>query len=383
MSGHIKTAFSRLALDLGAVCANYRTIARRVAPAACGAVIKADAYGLGARDVAPALYDEGCRVFFVAQFSEALNVTDVLGEDAEIVILNGLEPGAEAACAAHEFLPVLNADSQVARWRDLARAKGTPLPAVLQVDSGMSRLGLDASAAASLAADPAFAREVPLRLIITHLACADEPGHAANAEQSARFRAIRRLFPTVQASIANSGGAFLSSAFHCDLVRPGIALYGVQPHSSSILMHPVVRLDARILQIREIEAGIRVGYGLDYAAPSRRRIATLGIGYADGWPRCLGGTGTGTGSAWHAGQRLPIVGRVSMDSMTIDLTALAPDALAEGDFVELLGPSQSLADVARDAGTIAYEILTRLGTRSERIFAGHQTAAAAALETVQ
>lgn len=379
MSGHFKAAYSRLTVDLGAIRANYRAMARHVAPAACGAAIKADAYGLGARDVAPALSNEGCRVFFVAQLSEALNVTDTLGNDAEIVILNGLEPGAEAACAAHGFLPVLNAESQVARWRDLARAKGRPLPAVLQLDSGMSRLGLDAAAAASLAADPAFARDVPLRLVMTHLACADEPDHAANAEQSARFRAIRRLFPTVQASIANSSGAFLSSAFHCDLVRSGIALYGVQPHSSSIPMHPVVRLDARILQIREIEAGIRVGYGLDYAAPSRRRIATLGIGYADGWPRSLGDTG----SAWHAGQRLPIVGRVSMDSMTVDLTALAPNALAEGDFVELLGPSQTLADVARDAGTIAYEILTRLGARSERIVIGHQTAAAATMETAE
>lgn len=380
MSRPINAMFSsRLTVDLGALRANYRTIASHIAPAACGATIKADAYGLGARDVAPALYEEGCRTFFVAQLREALGVADTLGGDAEIVILNGLDPGAEAVCAAHGFLPVLNADSQVGRWRGLARALGKPLPAVLQVDSGMARLGLDAVAAQALAADPAFIQEVPLRLIMTHLACADEPGRAANAEQLACFQEIRSLFPAAPASIANSGGAFLSSAFHCDLVRPGIALYGVHPHSSGPPMAPVVRLDARILQIRDVEAGVRVGYGLDYAAPSRRRLATLGIGYADGWPRSLGGTG----SAWHTGQRLPIVGRISMDSITVDLTALAPDALAEGDFVELLGPFQSLADVARDAGTIAYEILTRLGTRSERIFTGYQTAAAAALETAQ
>lgn len=380
MSRPINTMFSsRLTVDLGALRGNYRTIASHVAPAACGATIKADAYGLGARDVAPALYEEGCRTFFVAQLREALGVADTLGGDAEIVILNGLDPGAEAVCAAHGFLPVLNADSQVGRWRGLTRALGKPLPAVLQVDSGMARLGLDAAAAQALAADPAFAQDVPLRLIMTHLACADEPGRTANAEQLARFQQIRSLFPAAPASIANSGGAFLSSAFHDDLVRPGIALYGVHPHSNGTPMAPVVRLDARILQIREVEAGVRVGYGLDYAAPSRRRLATLGIGYADGWPRSLGGTG----SAWHTGQRLPIVGRVSMDSMTVDLTALASDTLAEGDFVELLGPSQSLADVASDAGTIAYEILTRLGTRSERIVIGYKTAAAAALETVQ
>ena len=380
MSRPINAMFSsRLTVDLGALRGNYRTIASHVAPAACGATIKADAYGLGARDVAPALYEEGCRTFFVAQLREALGIADTLGRDAEIVILNGLDPGAEAFCAAHGFLPVLNADSQVARWRGLARALGKPLPAVLQVDSGMARLGLDAVAAQALASDPAFAQDVPLRLIMTHLACADEPGRAANAKQLACFQEIRSLFPAAPASIANSGGAFLSSAFHGDLVRPGIALYGVHPHSNGTPMAPVVRLDARILQIRDVEAGVRVGYGLDYAAPSRRRLATLGIGYADGWPRSLGGTG----SAWHTGQRLPIVGRISMDSITVDLTALAPDALAEGDFVELLGPFQSLADVARDAGTIAYEILTRLGTRSERIVIGYQTAAAAALETVQ
>lgn len=380
MSRPINAMFSsRLTVDLGALRGNYRTIASHVAPAACGATIKADAYGLGARDVAPVLYEEGCRTFFVAQLREALGVADTLGGDAEIVILNGLDPGAEAVCAAHGFLPVLNADSQVGRWRGLTRALGKPLPAVLQVDSGMARLGLDAVAAQALAADPAFIQEVPLRLIMTHLACADEPGRTANTEQLARFQEIRSLFPAAPASIANSGGAFLSSAFHGDLVRPGIALYGVHPHSNGTPMAPVVRLDARILQIRDVEAGVRVGYGLDYTAPSRRRLATLGIGYADGWPRSLGDVG----AVWHAGERLPIVGRVSMDSMTVDLTALAPDTLAEGDFVELLGPSQSLADVARDAGTIAYEILTRLGTRSERIVIGYQTAATAALETVQ
>lgn len=365
MSARIITAFSsRLTIDTGAVRANYRSLARHVAPAECGAVIKADAYGLGARAVAPALHAEGCRTFFVAQLREAFDVADTLGADAAIAILNGLDPGCEAACAEAGFLPVLNAPGQVERWRRLARAKGTALPAVLQVDSGMSRLGLDAAAAAALAADPAFPREVALRFVMTHLACADAPGHAANAGQLARFQAIRALFPEARASIANSGGAFLSPAYHCDLVRPGIALFGVQPSPDGPAMRPVVRLEARILQIREVEAGSSVGYGLDHVAPTRQRLATLGIGYADGWPRSLGGAG----AAWHAGARLPIVGRVSMDSLTIDLSALAPDALAEGDFVALLGPCQSLADVARDAGTIPYEILTRLGSRSERTF---------------
>ncbi len=365
MSGRIITAFSsRLTIDVDAIRANYRSVADHVAPAQCAAVIKADAYGLGAGSVVPALHAEGCRVLFVAQLREAFEVESALGEHSTIVILNGLDPGCEAACAERGFLPVLNAPGQIERWRELARTKGTPLPAVLQVDTGMSRLGIDAAAVAKLAADTAFAREVPLHLIITHLACADEPKREENAGQLAAFQAIRALFPCVPASIANSGAAFLSGAYHCDLVRPGIALFGVQPSPDAPTMRPVVKLEARILQIRNVDAGSSVGYGLDYAAPSQRRLATLGVGYADGWPRSLGGAG----AAWHAGKRLPIVGRVSMDSMTIDLSALAADALVEGDFVELIGPSQSLADVACDAGTIPYEILTRLGRRGERIF---------------
>ncbi|HWK36253.1 MAG TPA: alanine racemase [Sphingomonas sp.] len=355
---------SRLTVDLAAIRANYRLIADRVAPAACAAVVKANAYGLGVAQVAPALYREGCRTFFVAQLGEAITVRAAIGPDATILILNGLNPGCEAMCAEAGFVPVLNAAGQVARWRDLARTGGRPLPAALQADTGMSRLGLDADAIVALAQDRDFAAQVPLRLLMTHLACADAPGNPANADQLARFDAVRALFPGVPASIANSGGAFLSPDYRCDLARPGVALYGVAPAPDIDGLRPVVRLDARIVQIRTVGAGAGVGYGLDYRAPAARRLATVGIGYADGWPRRLGGVG----AAWHDGQRLPIVGRVSMDSLTVDISDVAPDRLNEGDFVELIGPHQTLDDVARDAGTIAYEILTSLGPRHQRAY---------------
>jgi len=353
---------TRLTIDLSAIRDNYRLIAARVAPAACGAVVKADAYGLGVAQVAPVLRDAGCGIFFVAQLGEAVALREAIGADGAIFVLNGLDPGCEEFCAERGFYPVLNSNAQVARWRALARERGEALPAALQVDSGMSRLGLDADAVAALAGDAAFAREVPLRLLMTHLACADAPDDPANAAQLARFDAARALFPGVPASIANSGGAFLAPGFHGDVARPGIALYGAPPSALAIGLRPVVALVARVIQIRAIGAGVGVGYGLDYVASERRRLATIGIGYADGWPRHL----SNSGAAWHQGRRLPIVGRVSMDSMTIDITALPDGALAEGDCVELLGPSQSLDDVAGDAGTISYEILTQLGRRHQR-----------------
>lgn len=357
-----QTGSSRLTIDLDAIRANYRLIAARVAPAACAAVVKADAYGLGAAQVAPALREAGCRIFFVAQLVEAITLREALGPDSDILILNGLDPGCETPCAELGFVPVLNSTSQVERWRRHARERGVALPAALQVDSGMSRLGLDMDAATALSGDATFAREVSLRLVMTHLACADEPGNPANDAQRARFEHARALFPGVPASIANSGGAFLPATYHGDVARPGIALYGAPPSPLAIGLRMVATLSARIIQIRDIAAGTGVGYGLDYIAEERRRIATIGIGYADGWPRHL----SGHGAAWHQRRRLPIVGRVSMDSMTIDISSLPDHALAEGDFVELLGPSQSLDDVAADAGTISYEILTQLGRRHSR-----------------
>ncbi len=271
MESPIDACSSRLTIDLDALRANYRTIATRVAPARCGAVVKANAYGLGVAMAAPALYREGCRSFFVAQLCEADPLARAIGPDAVLFILNGLDPGSEAACARAGFVPVLNSRSQIERWRALARAQGRALPAALQIDSGMSRLGLPPTEAVALAGDAAWARDIDLRLLMTHLACADEPDRAANAEQLARFDAVRAHFPAVPLSIANSGGAFLPSAFHHDLVRPGIALYGADPGPNVEGLRAVVKLEARVLQIRTIAAGTGVGYGLGAATARDHR----------------------------------------------------------------------------------------------------------------
>lgn len=364
------TASSVLTIDLAALRRNWRALAERASPAECAAVVKADAYGVGAAEVAPALYAEGCRTFFVAQLCEAIALQPVLPQDALIAILNGLDPGCEALCFAHGFLPVLNSRTQIARWRALARAKGRALPAILQLDSGMSRLGLSPVEAQALSEDARFGEDVALRLIMTHLACADHPQAPANAAQLASFAAVAAGFGAIPLSIANSAAVYLPEGFRHDLVRPGYGLFGDAPAPGAEGLAPVIGLEARVVQIREVSAGAGVGYGHDYVADGPLRLATLGIGYADGWPRSLGNHG----SAFFKGVRLPFAGRVSMDSLTVDISALPDGDLAEGDLVELIGPSQTLAQVAHDAGTIGYEILTRLGRRHQRIYLGAEAA---------
>ena len=359
-------ASARLIVDLDAILANYAMIVERVAPARAAAVVKADAYGLGAAVVAPALARAGCRDFFVALLSEALELKPLLPADARIYVLNGLAPGAEHACAAAGVRPVINTLDQARRWADQARRSGRRCPAAVQVDSGMSRLGLEAGDVEQLAADPAFSDAVEVVLVMSHLACADNPADASNEAQRRRFAELaERLAPGAPRSLANSGGSLAEAAFHCDLVRPGIALYGGEPIDGGASgLKPVVTLEARVAQVRTIPAGAGVGYGLTYIAPDQRRIATIGLGYADGWPRRLGDRA----AAFWRGQRLPIIGRVSMDSMGIDISALPLGAIAEGDFVELIGPEQTLQAVADLAGTVTYEILTSLGRRFARIY---------------
>ncbi|SNS55577.1 alanine racemase [Sphingomonas laterariae] len=356
-------AGGRLRIDLAALVENYRAIRSRVAPARLAAVVKADAYGLGAGRVAGALHEVGCRDYFVAHLAEALALRPLIPAGATVYVLNGLMPGSEAACARTDIVPVLNSLDQARRWQAAARAIGRPLPAVLQVDSGMSRLGLAPEDAVRLAGTSAFKAHISLLMVMSHLACADEADHPANAAQLASFTALAKHFPGTPMSLANSGGAFLPAGFHGDVVRAGVALYGGAPHDGPANpMRPVIALDARVIQLRTVPAGSGVGYGHSFRVKRPTRIATIGVGYADGLPRSLGNSG----AAWFKGHRLPIAGRVSMDSITLDASSLAEGALAPGDWVELIGASQSLDTLARDAGTISYEILTSLGGRYHR-----------------
>ncbi|WAC46947.1 alanine racemase [Asticcacaulis sp. SL142] len=347
-----------LRIDLRALADNYARLKLKAPHAVAGAVVKANAYGLGVIPVTQTLYAAGCREFFVALAHEAFDLRPHLPGDARLYILNGLPPGAEAICAAQAIIPVLNGVDQVARWADCAQSLGRVLPCALQADTGMSRLGLSTDELdAFLVAPP---KGLDIRLLMSHLACADEPENTANGYQLKAMRRAMERFPNVPVSFANSGGIFLSPAYHHDLIRPGIALYGGVPHDGRPNpMQPVVRLDIAVTQTRTVPAGAHIGYGGTFITEREMRLATLSAGYADGLPRAL----SNRGAAWFEGVRLPILGRVSMDSIIIDISALKPDALPTGSFVELIGPHQSVDDLARDAGTISYEILTQLGSR--------------------
>lgn len=356
-----------LTIDLAALIENWRLVGRTVAPAATGAVVKADAYGLGAKAVARALAQAGCRHFFVAHLCEAVDLREPLPAACSLYVLNGLMPGAEAQCAQAAAVPVLNSLDQIDRWAAHAANLGRKLPAILQLDSGMSRMGLSPEELAELSASRQRLEGIELRYIASHFACADEPSNPANAAQIARFEQMSATFPEVPWTFDNSGGALGGRSGHFDLVRPGIALYGANPLTNGPNpMRPVVQLEARIVQLRRIPAGAGVGYGLTFTAGRETRIATVSIGYADGWPCHLGNRG----AAYIGGVRAPIAGRVSMDSLTLDVTDVPEAHLFPGAPVEMIGPHQTLEDVAKDAGTISYEILTRLGRRYARRYLG-------------
>ncbi|MGN6447685.1 MAG: alanine racemase [Brucella intermedia] len=350
-----------LTIDLAALRHNYSAIARHIAPTRAAAVVKADAYGLGASRVAPAFYDAGCRDFFVAHLGEAIALKPFLQPDATLYVLNGLQPGTEAACARDGILPVLNSLEQVENWGALAARQGRKLPALLQLDTGMSRLGLSASEFERLLENFALLDNIDIKFVISHLASGDEPENAANARQLANMTALLVRLPKLPVAFANSGGSFLDKSYHFDLARPGVALYGVGPENEVV---PVLTLSARVIQVRDIDKGAAVGYGGTYVAEGPMRVATIAVGYADGWFRSL----SNKGSAFFGDTRLPIIGRVSMDSITLDVSALPEGTLKLGSLVELIGPHQRLEDVARDCDTIPYEILTALGNRYARVY---------------
>lgn len=357
------SASGYLTIDLAALARNYRRLCDEVAPAQAAAVVKADAYGLGAEKVAPALHAAGCRHFFVAQFVEALRLTPHLAGDATLFVLNGLQPGNETLAAERGIVPVINSLEQWHQWAGAAKALGRTLPAVLQFDTGMSRLGLPSQDRATLAGLLAAESGIDVLFVMSHLASADEPESGQNEDQRAEMARVVEEFPDIPLCFANSGGIFLGRPYHGVLARPGIALYGGAPTAGRANpMEPVVRLDVAVVQVRTVPAGTRVGYSGTHVTGGEARLATIAAGYADGLLRSL----SGRGAVYFDGVRLPIVGRVSMDSITVDITALPEGALTLGSRVEVIGPHQSLEDVARDAGTISYEILTGLGRRYTR-----------------
>lgn len=351
-----------LTIDLGAIVANYRLLAARAAPAEVAPAVKADGYGLGMAPAAGALARAGARRFFVAWLAEGVQLRALL-PDAAIHVLNGLEPGRAAAYREHRLIPCLDSLATIREWI----GAGGGAPAVLHLDTGISRLGMPPEESAELARDRSLLDRLDLVLAMSHLACGDDPTNPMNAEQRSRFLgAIEALGlggGRVPLSLAASSGIFLGPEFHLDLVRPGAALYGLAPlNGHANPMRQVVRLQAKILQVRRVDRGMTVGYGATHRTTRPARLATVSAGYADGLFRALGNRG----HAYLGAVRVPVVGRVSMDLLTLDVTDAPPELARRGATVDIIGPDHSVDDLAEEAGTIGYEVLTALGRRYPR-----------------
>ncbi len=355
-----------LEIDLAGIAANWLSLARLVEPASCAAVVKADAYGLGAPQVSAALAAAGCRLFFVSTIDEGIALRSVLAGSAEIAVLNGFSPGCAREFVENRLVPVLNDPGQIDDWRISAAGYGAA-PAMLHLDTGMTRLGLTLREFDGLASDLFERGDIAWRAVISHLACSDDPAHPLNQIQLARFAAARTRLPRLHASLAASSGIFLGREFHFDFIRPGAALYGVNPQPGRPNpMRQIVRLKGRILQLREVDRGESVGYGATHVIDSPGRLATVAVGYADGWLRSLSQRGCGR----LCGQRVPLLGRVSMDLAVFDVSGVDPTLARPGGLIELLDESYGVDAAAADAGTIGYEILTALGQRYHRIYCG-------------
>lgn len=356
-----------LTIDLSALMENWRTLAARVAPAECAAVVKANAYGLGIERAAPALWAAGARTFFVALLDEGVTLRALLPE-AQIYVLSGLLPGTGADFVAPRLRPVLGSLPEIADWARLCAARGTNLPAAVHVDTGMNRLGLSLEEAFALVERGAGFTPA---LIMTHLACADTPGHPLTALQRERFAKVAAAFPGVPASLANSAGCLGGRDLHFDLARPGIALYGGVAVAGTPALKPVVRLEVPVIQVRDGLPGDSVGYGAAQRLTRRSRIAVLSFGYADGFFRAFGSADGKPGAdAIIAGRRCPLVGRVSMDLTAVDVTDLPEGAVARGDMAVILGAGIGVDELAAHGGTIGYEVLTSLGRRYRRVYVG-------------
>ena len=358
---------ARLVVDLAALAENYRVIASSTAAEAAG-VVKANGYGLGAAGVARALHAVGCRTFFTAFSHEAVELRRILG-DVEIFVLMPMVGEEAHVLREHRLIPSLFDLDGIDRWMASVPAQGARVRAALHIETGIHRLGLGAKELDTLLGDDIRQSRLDVTLLMSHLACADEPSAPSNRRQLHRFRAIRDAFPNARASFANSAGTFLGADYHFDLVRPGIALYGHDPHyqHTTPRVQPVATFEARLGQIATVAAGESVGYGALARCDVARRIGVVLAGYADGIPRSLYQSGRRF-EVVVAGYRVPLFGTVSMDMITIDLSGVPEDAVEVGEWVEIFGPNAPIERVAEQAGTIPYEILTGIGPRVERIY---------------
>ena len=364
-----------LTIDLDAFKTNWRTCNAQTADGVeTAAVVKAGGYGIGADRAAQALRDAGCKTFFVATIDEGIQLREALGTGPAIHIFNGLMDGAERDYPHHDLIPVLNSLGEVDAWRAFCTGVGEPLACDLHIDTGMSRLGLPSDEMQKIIDNPDHLTHLKLDMILSHLTVSEITDHPNNAEQLAAFRDVLSHMPPARASFANSSAIFLGPEFHFDVTRPGVALYGINPtpgqdNPQANPMAQVVRLQAKILQVRTIDTPQTVGYGATHTAQGLERIATVALGYADGYSRDL----SNAGLAYIGNHKAPVVGRVSMDLITLDVSTVPEDLCRVGMLVDMIGPNNPVDDVAKRAGTIGYEILTSLGSRFHRVYVGEET----------
>ena len=360
-----------LTIDLGALAANYLKLRDLAAPAECAAVVKADAYGLGMDEAAPALWRAGCKTFFVATLSEAQALRALL-PDAVIYVFDGLLPGTAQSFHTSALRPVLNSADEIREWAAYCASAGEALPCAVHIDSGMNRLGLSAAEVETVAQESGLWSTLSLTLVMSHLACADDTDHPKNDIQRRLFDTLRAQLPKVLTSLANSAGILLGSDYTYDLVRPGIALYGGHPQRrGQNPFRPVVHLKGRILQVREAAPGETVGYGATRTLKRPSRVAIVSVGYADGLFRSLSTKDGDDGLiAYVDAHPAPILGRISMDLIAVDVTEVPDDLARRGAWIELLGRRISAHELASHAGTIDYEVLTNLGQRAVRRYIG-------------
>ena len=358
-------ADTTLTVNLDALAANYRLLQSRVGSAKVAAVVKANAYGMGVIPVAKRLISEGCSLFFVAHLDEAIELREA-GIQQHIAVFHGLRAGQEAVFSEYNVVPVLNDLGQVRRWSGWAKNQPSALPAIIHTDTGMNRLGLDIKDVEALVHAPELLQSLDVQLVMSHLVCAGQADHTLNKEQLKRFNHMHHIVTGTKYSLANSAGCFLDSCYHFDVVRPGCALYGV--NSVQGLESPltqVATVTAKILQIRVTDRPTSVGYGATEQVEAGRVLATLPVGYADGYVRHLSNRGT---QVAVAGTRIPVVGRVSMDMIVVDITDADAQHHRVGAEVEVLGPTITVDELAEQAGTIGYEVLTSLGQRFQRVY---------------
>ena len=343
---------------------NFLYIANYVKPAVSAAVVKSDAYGLGAEELSVELHKAGCQFFYAAYLDEGIKLRKCLGPDANIYVLHGLFPGCESDFYEYNLIPVIHDIAQLERWQNFAATQDRRLVTAIQIDTGMARCAIPYKDVPMLVERPELTRNIDITLVLSHLACSDEPDNPFNKQQLDRFNKLRSVLPNAPASLANSGGVFLGENYHFNMVRPGRALFGMTSVEGNNPMNNVVYLFARVCQIQQVVPGQTIGYSRTYRVKKTMKIATLTVGYADGYAWSLGNKGY----VKIAGFRANIVGRISMDLVTVDVTHIPEQVLANTQWATLIGDDPHIDKLSIDAQTLSRELTVRLGSRPHRIY---------------